>query len=95
MSIKPPPIHLKEEDLLHRLHRIEGQIRGLEAMVSRKDLCRDILTQVAAVQGALTKVARMVEACSVAERVMGLAPEAEWDADALQQVIDQAVARQA
>ncbi len=89
-----PPLYLKEADLLRRLRRIEGQIRGLEAMISRQDRCRDIQTQVAAVQGALTKVSRMIEACSVAERVMHLTPEAEWDLEAVRTVIDRTVAGQ-
>ena len=94
MSAPTPPVYLKEEDLLRRLRRIEGQIRGLEAMVARQELCRDILTQVAAVQGALTKVARMVEACGVAERIMDLSPDADWDLDAVRTAIDRSVAGQ-
>ena len=45
-----------EEDkkkLLNRLKRIEGQIRGLEAMVERDAYCNDILTQSSAASAAL------------------------------------------
>lgn len=43
--------------LLGRLGRIEGQIRGIEGMVAEDRYCIDILTQISAAQGALDKVA--------------------------------------
>ena len=39
--------------LIHRLNRIEGQIRGIKGMVERNVYCTDILIQVAAVNAAL------------------------------------------
>ena len=41
------------KDLIHRLNRIEGQIRGIKGMVEKDCYCVDILTQVAAVNAAL------------------------------------------
>jgi len=43
---------------LKRLRRIEGQVRGLQAMVADDRYCADILTQVASVHEALRAVAR-------------------------------------
>ncbi len=43
----------EKTDLSHRLHRIEGQIRGLSKMVAEDRYCIDILTQVSAVHAAL------------------------------------------
>ena len=43
----------EEKDLLNRLNRIEGQIRGIKSMVEYERYCVDILTQVSAVQAAL------------------------------------------
>lgn len=43
----------EEKDLLNRLNRIEGQVRGIKGMISEERYCVDILTQVAAVQAAL------------------------------------------
>lgn len=40
-------------DLIHRLNRIEGQIRGIKSMVERDAYCPQILTQVAAANAAL------------------------------------------
>lgn len=41
------------KDLIHRLNRIEGQIRGIKGMVEEERYCTDILVQVAAVNAAL------------------------------------------
>ena len=43
----------EDKDLLNRLNRIEGQIRGIRNMVQEERYCVDILTQVSAVQAAL------------------------------------------
>jgi DNA-binding FrmR family transcriptional regulator len=42
-----------KEALIKRLHRIEGQVRGIERMVEADRYCIDILTQVGAVKTAL------------------------------------------
>ena len=39
--------------LIHRLNRIEGQVRGIRAMLDKDVCCADILVQVAAVNAAL------------------------------------------
>ncbi len=41
------------KDLIHRLNRIEGQVRGVKKMVEEECYCSDILTQVSAIQSAL------------------------------------------
>lgn len=48
------------KDLIHRLNRIEGQIRGIKGMVERDAYCTDILTQVAAVNSALNSFNRVL-----------------------------------
>lgn len=40
-------------DLINRLSRIEGQVRGVKKMVEEERYCVDILTQVSAIQSAL------------------------------------------
>lgn len=45
------------DQILGRLRRIQGQVRGLERMVSEDVYCIDILTQIAAANSALKKVA--------------------------------------
>ena len=41
------------KDLIHRLNRIEGQVRGIKRMVEDDAYCTDILIQVSAVNSAL------------------------------------------
>jgi CsoR family transcriptional regulator, copper-sensing transcriptional repressor len=52
------PGYIDDKDKIKsRLHRIAGQVGGLERMVDEERYCIDILTQVSAVQAALDKVA--------------------------------------
>ncbi len=46
--------------LLNRLHRIEGQVRGLARMVDGEAYCIDVLTQVSATTRALQSVALLL-----------------------------------
>ena len=46
-----------KDQLLKRLRRVEGQVRGIQGMVDDDRYCIDILTQISAVQSALDKVA--------------------------------------
>jgi DNA-binding FrmR family transcriptional regulator len=46
-----------KDQLQTRLRRIEGQVRGIQSMVAEDRYCIDVLTQVAAIQAALDKVA--------------------------------------
>jgi DNA-binding FrmR family transcriptional regulator len=47
----------KKDALIKRLHRVEGQVRGIERMVEDDRYCIDILTQIAAVSTALESLA--------------------------------------
>lgn len=47
-------------DLINRLSRIEGQVRGIKKMVEEERYCVDILTQVSAVQSALNGFNRVL-----------------------------------
>jgi DNA-binding FrmR family transcriptional regulator len=50
--------YTKDKDaLINRLHRIEGQVRGVERMVADDRYCIDILTQISAVNTALESLA--------------------------------------
>jgi DNA-binding FrmR family transcriptional regulator len=51
------PYATDKESLVRRLHRIEGQVRGIERMVEDDRYCIDILTQIAAATTALESVA--------------------------------------
>jgi len=57
-----PHIHSEESlrKIVNRLSRLEGHIRGIKTMVQQNSPCPDVLLQIAAVRGALDKVARIV-----------------------------------
>ncbi|HEX3318997.1 MAG TPA: metal-sensitive transcriptional regulator [Solirubrobacteraceae bacterium] len=60
MASTPSPIRgytATKDQLLARLRRIGGQVKGIEGMVEDDRYCVDVLTQIAAVQAALDKVA--------------------------------------
>ncbi len=50
----------ERHDLMNRLKRIEGQIRGLQRMLDENAYCPDILTQASAVHSALNSFCRVL-----------------------------------
>ena len=50
MNVKSPAI---KEDMLKRLKRIEGQVRGVEKMIEEERECHDIIQQLAAIRAAV------------------------------------------
>jgi len=52
-----PGYDMSKDQLLARLRRVEGQVRGLQQMVEADRYCIDVLTQIAAVTKALQSVA--------------------------------------
>jgi CsoR family transcriptional regulator, copper-sensing transcriptional repressor len=71
----------ERRDVLNRLSRIEGQVRGLQRMVDEDKYCLDILTQISAVTTALDRVALKildghVQGC-VSEAIVGGGKEAD------------------
>ena len=57
-------VELKKK-LLNRLRRIEGQVRGLEAMIETDAYCNDVLTQSAAVNAAINAFNKELLACHI------------------------------
>ncbi len=49
-----------KEALVRRLHRIEGQVRGIERMIEEDRYCIDVLTQISAATTALESLAFVV-----------------------------------
>lgn len=58
------------KDMINRLNRIEGQIRGIRGMVEKDAYCTDILTQVAAVSAALNSFNKVLLANHIKTCVM-------------------------
>ncbi|CCO06936.1 metal-sensitive transcriptional regulator [Desulforamulus hydrothermalis] len=55
-----------QQDLLTRLKKIEGQVRGIQKMIGENRSCSDIVTQLAAVKAAVNRVGFSVLACYLA-----------------------------
>lgn len=53
------------KDLIHRLNRIEGQIRGIRGMVEKDAYCPEILVQVAAANAALNSFNKVLLASHI------------------------------
>jgi Uncharacterized protein conserved in bacteria len=49
-----------KEDILKRLRRIEGQVKGVQKMIDEEKHCIDILTQISAVRAAVNRVGSLV-----------------------------------
>lgn len=66
-ELYPSPVRTlspgRREDVLLRLRRIEGQVRGIQRMIDEGRDCREIITQVAAIRSALTSVSSQVLQC--------------------------------
>lgn len=69
---QPRKAYWDAADVVRRLKRIEGQVRGIQAMMEREESCHAVLMQVQAVEGAIKQVNKIVTACSVAERLSRL-----------------------
>jgi DNA-binding FrmR family transcriptional regulator len=52
-----PGYAMNKDELLRRLRRVEGQVRGLQQMVEEDRYCIDVLTQISAATKALQSVA--------------------------------------
>ena len=67
-----------KERLVKRLHRIEGQVRGLCGMIEKDSDCMDILRQIASASGALRGVWTQV----VGDHIQGCVTRAALDKEA-------------
>jgi DNA-binding FrmR family transcriptional regulator len=73
--------------LIRRLRRIEGQVRGIERMIERREYCVDILQQTAALRAAVDSVALLI----LEDHVQGCVKTAAEQGDAdryIEEVLD-------
>lgn len=78
-----PHVHSEESlrKIVNRLSRIEGHVRGIKTMVQQNSPCPDVLLQIAAVRGAIDKVARIVLDEHLTECVARAAKDGNIDAE--------------
>lgn len=58
--MEPDIINESKRDILLRLKKIEGQVKGLQRMIEDEKCCSDILIQVAAAKAAMNKVGILI-----------------------------------
>ena len=88
--------HEQKDALIKRLHRVEGQVRGIERMLAGDRYCIDVITQISAVSTALDSVAFQILDEHVKHCVAGaLASGDETEAQAKAQELLEAVHRYA
>ncbi|MBB6637070.1 metal-sensitive transcriptional regulator [Cohnella thailandensis] len=49
-----------KQSLIHRLNRIEGQVRGVKGMIEKDTYCDDVLHQIASIQSALNGLGKQL-----------------------------------
>jgi DNA-binding FrmR family transcriptional regulator len=70
------------KDLLNRLKRAEGQLRGIQRMIETGDACLDIASQMAAVRKALDSAYVRMTVCFMQQELQArLAPDGSREAD--------------
>ena len=76
-------IHSEESlrKIINRLSRIEGHIRGVKTMITESRSCPEVLVQIAAVRGALDKVARIILDEHLSECISRAAQQGNIDAE--------------
>jgi DNA-binding FrmR family transcriptional regulator len=76
-----PHVHseVSLRQIVNRLSRIEGHIRGIKTMVTQARPCPEVLIQVAAVRGALDSVARIILDEHLSECIARAAQEGNID----------------
>jgi len=82
---EPITPHVHSEDslrqIINRLSRIEGHIRGVKTMINESRPCPQVLIQIAAIRGALDKVARIILDEHLSECIARAAQEGNVEAE--------------
>ncbi|MHB8156410.1 MAG: metal-sensitive transcriptional regulator [Desulfocucumaceae bacterium] len=61
--------HYFKGELLNRLKKIEGQVRGVHKMIQEERNCGDIVIQLAAIKAAVNRVGTTVLTCHLADQI--------------------------
>lgn len=85
-------IHSEESQrkIINRLSRIEGHVRGIKTMITESRDCPEVLIQIAAIRGALDRVARLILDEHLSECITRAAKEGEIEEEitALKSALD-------
>ena len=89
-SPTPKPTVVPPEDkkrLIARLSRIEGQLRGVQKMISEDKECEDIAQQIAAARGALDKAFADQITCAVQRRMASYSADTPEARQAVEEIL--------
>lgn len=75
------------KDILNRLKRTEGQLRGIQKMIEDEKECVDVITQLSAVSSSVNRIMGII----VAENLKNCLENPDRDTETQKQKIDQAV----
>lgn len=75
------------KDILNRLKRAEGQLRGIQKMIEDEKECVDVITQLSAVSSSVNRIMGII----VAENLKNCLENPDSDTETQKQKIDQAV----
>lgn len=84
-TVVPPE---DKKRLLARLSRVEGQLRGIQKMISEDEECERIAQQLAAARGALDKAFADQISCAVARRLAGYSCDTPEVRAAVREILD-------
>jgi DNA-binding FrmR family transcriptional regulator len=68
-----------KKNLVSRLNRIEGQIRGIKGLIEKDTYCDDVITQISAAQAALNSVAKILLEAHLKECVVERIQEGDME----------------
>ena len=74
-------------DVLNRLRRIEGQVRGLQRMIESEKDCADVVIQLSAIRGALDQVGFIILSRRMEECLRAKLEKGESDGKALEDAL--------
>ena len=75
------------EKVLKRIQKIEGQLRGVRKMIEDERTCKDILTQLLAVSGAMKGTISQVIKGNLCECVQNINSDGAIDQDAIEELV--------
>ena len=73
------PKETTKEQILKRIARIEGQLRGIQKLIKEDAECEKIAQQMSAARKALEKSNHLMLACMIEEQLQNQAPKADLD----------------
>lgn len=69
------PDEAATKEVIQRLRRIEGQVKGIQRMIEEQRACDEILTQMIAARAALDQVAKQIVATHIDDCLVNLPPD--------------------